>query len=435
MKRKIERKGKQRIPVIANGIYSNLIYQIASGNNYAQKISEAIKNKKGEEKPTSIIVRQLDILRKEKFVSSEYKEDKSVFPMQRITIYSVNWKKIIEEFVKYIRENIDYVCSENERLGMNLDKIIKGFNERIAQARDNNFENSLKDNKLLYAFFEQYYSTLGKLKESWTIVSTFDFLTFFGDLNFLYAFGGSHDFYNVERLINDINSKENITFPDWLKKEKKPETEAEQFERYKKIHNHTTQEFDNIEKKNKEQLKEVINRNKEVIDLFILSKILEVIKIKPSLQLGLNEAVRETGKKVFLQTFSKEQMKEYLALRSQYHTFSSLQEEEQIKQDLKEILGENILKEIEEVKQKEQIAETKRTTEINEKLSKLEKATPEEAEKILKDLEKLDIIRKVTIRKSSLKVAKPTENKANKFGNTNQNIVLSSETKQGESPK
>src|SRR3989344_2174888 len=107
-----EKKGKQRIPVIENVIYSSLIYQIASGNNYPQKIFDSLK------KPTSIIVRQLKTLKEECFVFSEYKEDKSIFPMQRQTIYSINWKKIIEEFIKYINENIDYVCSEKKRLNL-----------------------------------------------------------------------------------------------------------------------------------------------------------------------------------------------------------------------------------------------------------------------------------------------------------------------------
>jgi hypothetical protein len=371
MRKKKEKKGKQRLPVIDNRIYSNLIFQIASGNNYAQKIFETYKKKS-----TSVIVRQLDILRKQDFVTSKYKEDKSVFPMQRLTLYSINWKKIIEEFVKYIRENIDYVCSENDRLGMNLDKVMKGFNERVTQARDKNFENSLKDNKLLYVFFEQYYSTIGKLKENWTISSTFDFLSFFGDLNFVYSWGASHDFYNIEKLFYFLNNKKTITFPDWLIKEKKPKTEAEEFERFKKVHQYTTQEFQALEKKNKEQMNEVIHKHKEVIDLFILSRILEVIKIKPSLQLGLNNAVRETGKKVFVQVFSKEQIKEYFDLRSQYNIFSSIQEREQLQNDLKEIIGEN-----------------------------------------------------------GFKVTKPTENKHNKSGNTNQNKALSSENKQGESSK
>jgi hypothetical protein len=296
--------------------------------------------------------------------------------MQRLTLYSINWKKIIEELFKYIGENIDYVCSENERLGMNLDKVMRGFKERVEQAKNKNFENSLKENKLLYTFFEQYYSTIGELKENWTIVSTFDFLAFFGDLNFIYSWGASHDFYNIEKLLYFLNNKDTITFPDWLLKEKKPETEAEQVERSKKVHQHTTKKFQELEKKNKEQMNEIIQKHKEVVDLFVLSRILEVIKIKPSLQLGLNNAVRETGKQVFVQVFSKDKIKEYFDLRSQSNSFSSIQEQEQTQKDLKEIIGKN-----------------------------------------------------------DFKVTKPTENKHKKSGNTNQNKALSSESKEGEKPK
>lgn len=92
-------KGKQRLPVIDSVVYSNLIFEIAKGNNYAQKIFESFKKKK----PVSVIARQLDILeKKEKFITSETKEDKSVFPMQRLRIYSVNWEKINREFFKFI---------------------------------------------------------------------------------------------------------------------------------------------------------------------------------------------------------------------------------------------------------------------------------------------------------------------------------------------
>jgi len=361
------KKGRQLTPVIDNNLYSSLLFSVSNGNNYPKKIAESLNRDFGN------VSRQLKLLEKKRFVFSKLEGDKKTFPFEK-RVYSVNWKKIIEEFVKYLRHNVDYVCSENARLGMNLDKVMRGFNERVAQARDKNFENSLKENKLLYAFFETYYSTIGNLKESWTISSTFDFLSFFGDLNFLYSWGASHDFYNIEKLFYFLNNKKTITFPDWLKKEKKPETEAERYERFKKIHQHTTKEFEQLEKTNKEQMNDVIHKHKEVIDLFILSRILEVIKIKPSLQLGLNNAVKETGKKVFVQVFSKEQIKEYFDLRNQYHTFSSIQEGEQLQKDLKEVIGEN-----------------------------------------------------------DLEVTKPTENKHNKSGNTNQNKALSSENKQGES--
>lgn len=126
-------KGKQRLPVIDNFIYSDLIFKIAKGNNYAQKIFEAYKKKK----PVSVIARQLDILEEDGFVTSETKEDKSVFPMQRLRIYSVNWEKINKEFFRFMEEkstNPDFKLSEkflkNKCLAFYFERIFS-FNEEV----------------------------------------------------------------------------------------------------------------------------------------------------------------------------------------------------------------------------------------------------------------------------------------------------------------
>lgn len=335
MKGKKTRKGKQRIPVIENNIYSNLLFQIALGNNYAQKIFEATK------KPTSIIVRQLDILKKEGFVSSKYIEDKSVFPMQRLTLYSVNWEKIIEEFLKYIQENVDYVCSENQRLGMNLDQIIKGFKERIEQAKNKKFQEDLKKNTFLQTFFKNYYSEIARLKENWTMVATFDFLSFFGDLNFIDRWNPSHEFYNIERMFYTLNQSKS-SFPEWLLNEKKPKTEKEEFERHKKIQKFTRNEQGEVQTKTEKEMINYQKNNKEVMELYILDKILQVIKIKPSLQLGLNNAIRHTGKEIFKKTLSKDQVKDYFDLQNKYNLFSM--NRPLIEEDFKEIAQGNDLK-------------------------------------------------------------------------------------------
>lgn len=356
--------GRTKINVIDSIPYSQLIFLVASGKSYALNIAEA--RGKTDSSPTA---KQLKQLEARGFLKSQKEK------LLNKTVYSVNWKRVIEEFIRYVNENIDYVCSENERLKLNLKNTIKGFDERIEKAKDKKFQEDLKKNNYLQTFFHNYYSEIGKLKESWTISSTFDFLSFFGDLNFIYAWGSSHDFYNIEKALYIITQSES-SFPEWLIKEDKPKNEQEEFERYKKIHKHTTTEFQGLENKRKEQLNKILGDNKEVVELYILDRILQVIKIKPSLQLGLNNATRQTGKEIFKKTISKEQIKKYVELQSKYNLFNSIQEQEQLQKDLKEIIGEN-----------------------------------------------------------DLKVTKPTENKHKKSGNTNQNKGLSSENKQGESLK
>jgi hypothetical protein len=351
--------GRTKINVIDSIPYSQLIFLVASGKSYALNIAEA--RGKTDSSPTA---KQLKQLEARGFLKSQKEK------LLNKTVYSVNWKKIIEEFIKYVNENINYVCSENKRIGMNLDKVIKGFNERIQQIKSKDFQRDIKKNKYLISFFKKYFSETGRLKENWTITATFDFLSFFGDMNFLYKWIPSHDFYNIEKALDFINSKEGNSFPEWLIEEKEPKTKEEEFERYKKISKHTETNFSKIEEKTNQQLKEIIKENKEIFDLYILSRILAVVKIKPSLQIGLNNAIKETGKEIFIQAIPKEKI-------IKYFNFSSFFEsQEQVKEDLKEIIGEN-----------------------------------------------------------GFKVTKPIENKHKKSGNTNQNKALSSENKQGESSK
>jgi hypothetical protein len=365
----VKRLGRKQIEVINSIPYSEIIFLIASGENYPQAVAE---KRKKEISPTA---KQMNELKEKGFLISINEKEKKNFPQNK-KYFSVNWKKIIEEFIRYVNENIDYVCSENERLKLNLKNTIKGFEERVKQAKDKKFQEDLKKNNYLQTFFHNYYSEIGKLKENWTISSTFDFLSFFGDLNFIYAWGSSHDFYNIEKVLLYILTQSESSFPEWLIKENKPKNEQEEFERDKKIHKHTTTEFKELENKRKEQLNKILGDNKEVVELYILDRILQVIKIKPSLQLGLNNATRQTGKEIFKRAISKEQIKKYAELKNKYNLFNSIQEQEQLQKDLKEIIGEN-----------------------------------------------------------GFKVTKPTENKHNKSGNTNKNMASSSESKKGESSK
>jgi len=308
-------QGKQRLAVIESPIYSDLIFQVALKNNYAQKIYDY----SGKKKSASVISRQLDILeREEGFLKSETKEDKTVFPMQKLRVYSVNWNKIVREFIRYVEKNIEYVLSENKRLGMNLDKIIKGFNERIEKSKDKKFQEDLCKNSYLQIFFEEYYSEIARLKERWTITATFDFLSFFGNLNFIYQWGSSHDFYNIEKVFYILNQSES-TFPEWIGTEEEPKTKEERLERSEKIHKHINTEFKSLEGKRENQLKEILDNHKELVELYILDRILQIIKIKPSLQLGLNNATNETGKAIFKNIIDKDQVKKYFELRKQYN--------------------------------------------------------------------------------------------------------------------
>lgn len=83
-------KGKRRIPVVNNIIYSNLIFFVASGKNYALSIAK-VRNKK-DSSPTA---KQLKQLEERGFLKSRKEK------LLNKTIYSINWSRIIEEFKKF----------------------------------------------------------------------------------------------------------------------------------------------------------------------------------------------------------------------------------------------------------------------------------------------------------------------------------------------
>jgi len=154
MKKRIGRKGKQMIPVMNNKIYSALLFEIASGNNYAQKIYDSIK------KPTSIIVRQLKILEDKDFVTSVFEEDKSTFPMKRLNIYSINWDKIIQEFVSYVfkkfeKEFKDHQKIDHEGTDEPKEKVYIKLHKKI---KDKDFESEIKNNEYLKALLKITFS-------------------------------------------------------------------------------------------------------------------------------------------------------------------------------------------------------------------------------------------------------------------------------------
>jgi hypothetical protein len=82
--------GRKPIQVIDSNPYSQIIFLVASGCNYAQEIA---KQRKAQPSPT---VKQLKDLQKLKFLRSEKEK------LLNKTTYVVNWEKINEEFVNYL---------------------------------------------------------------------------------------------------------------------------------------------------------------------------------------------------------------------------------------------------------------------------------------------------------------------------------------------
>jgi predicted transcriptional regulator len=173
MIKKDKRMGKQRLPIIDSLVYSELLFQVAAGNNYARKISEDLKGKK----EASVILKQLKILEEENFVNSETKEDKTTFPMQRLRIYNIGWKRVNETFIDYLFNKF----SKEYKVYKKLDNPSKQFDESFKKTKDKKFEREIKDHEYLQIMLKGIFSHSKKSEQ--TIKDLFESLK--ADLTFL----------------------------------------------------------------------------------------------------------------------------------------------------------------------------------------------------------------------------------------------------------
>ena len=80
--------------VIENEGYSKIIFSMAKGNTYLQKISEDL-----EENPSNII-KKLKILERKGYLISKIEGNKKVFPFER-KVYAIPSKKLVKDFIDY----------------------------------------------------------------------------------------------------------------------------------------------------------------------------------------------------------------------------------------------------------------------------------------------------------------------------------------------
>ena len=80
--------------VIENEGYSQIIFSMAKGNTYLQKISEDLKSN------PSNILKKLKILERKGYLISKVEGNKKVFPFER-RVYAIPSKKLVRDFIDY----------------------------------------------------------------------------------------------------------------------------------------------------------------------------------------------------------------------------------------------------------------------------------------------------------------------------------------------
>jgi len=113
--------------VIENEGYSKIIFSMARGNTYLQKISEDL-----EDNPSNII-KKLKILERKGYLISKIEGNKKVFPFER-KVYAIPSKKLVKDFIDYFMKkrrielnSIFMSKTEKKALTESLNKIEADF--------------------------------------------------------------------------------------------------------------------------------------------------------------------------------------------------------------------------------------------------------------------------------------------------------------------
>jgi len=127
---------KTEVNPLENSEYSFLFFYLAEKEMYASEIASQLN----DSQPT--IQRRLKRMVRTRLLLVKKHPQKK----KNIKLFSVNWKKLIEELLKKLRENLEIVLKEIKENNLDFNRIFKNFEEIISRARDKNFEEKIKKN-------------------------------------------------------------------------------------------------------------------------------------------------------------------------------------------------------------------------------------------------------------------------------------------------
>lgn len=97
--------GKARIPIIKNAVYGEILYRLGNYKRYVSEFVDHFREDKlvNEEphKKQSVLLRQMEILRKEGFLKTTQLDEEGKKLSKNKKLYYINFDKIIEELIDY----------------------------------------------------------------------------------------------------------------------------------------------------------------------------------------------------------------------------------------------------------------------------------------------------------------------------------------------
>lgn len=166
-----ENRGRKPISILNSETYAQVIFLISRGVNYNQEISNILKTKP----PTTL--EKLNILEKNKFLKTER------IKQLNKKIYSINWVKIIDDFLKFLKTQKQNILSEVEKVH-GKEKSLEWFEQQLRpydystyDLLDNKeFIENTKNNEYLKIYFREAFKEVGRQKLNIALIDFFRFL-------------------------------------------------------------------------------------------------------------------------------------------------------------------------------------------------------------------------------------------------------------------
>ena len=295
------KKGRKFIPVFENQLYSTLLFTIIAGNNYPKKIAESLNKDFGN------VSRQLKFLEKKDFVSVKIEGNKKIFPFEK-KIYSVNWNKILDEFIKLLKEQKDEFIEIHKNLKTNIkpERL-----ELLEMLENQGFINNLKKNKYLIYSLKIYFSAITKIKRC-SLYNALGYFTFFGDFEFTTL---THP--SIRQVISQMDLKKDLeklekkkdSYPSFPPKAE--ENTKEWYDEFRASHDKMMKDMSSRFEGEEKKIQGVINKDMDLRIILKFNEIRRNLSMDLGLQIALNDATEQTAFYVINNNFSKEEIKKY----------------------------------------------------------------------------------------------------------------------------
>lgn len=304
---------KKEINVFDSIEHSLLIYVLNNKIMYASEIARLVKEKQGTTQ------RRLMKLESSGFVKIKEHPKK----IKNIKLFSVNWDKILYEFIKLLKEQ----KGEFVRIHNNIKTNIKPERLQLLNLlEDKEFIENLKSNKYLKKALSEYFTAISRIKKC-SLNQALVYFTFFGNFEFTTL---THP--SIRQVISQIELKKDIE-----KIDKKVVDNNEMKKTHDKLMKYMNTRFDNENKK----IEQIKQQDKDLDIILKFNEIRKILGMDLGLQIALNDAIEQTAFNIIINNFSKEEIDKYIKEIFLPYSLRYKGVTEEVKKEVKENMREN----------------------------------------------------------------------------------------------